>query len=198
MLFHLEERNVCEHHQHRNQENHGDFQNLESPLEPAFFACRHDWYCSQSTFITYTRTRLPYNPAFRRQDPSVVSSGAAVENRDMGYLTPQIKRRAFLALAIAVTLFASVAATRITYRRFQLGREMSDVEKEVASLQEEQDALNEQLASLDDFSTIEQAAREVLNLQQEGEHVVILLPNGQETTTQKEQAPEEEQPEQKG
>lgn len=100
----------------------------------------------------------------------------------MDIVTPLIRRRLLLLLIVSAIVFATVAAMRITYRRFQLSRSLTDVEREIAELELQQSALTDSLASFNEFATIEQTAREVLNLQREGEQVVILLPNGQEVT----------------
>lgn len=92
----------------------------------------------------------------------------------------RIQRRLLLLVLVSAVVFVTVSAIRMTYQRFQLGRTLSAVEQEIVALEEERSVLTNALASFDEFSTIEQAAREVLNLQREGEQVIILLPTGEE------------------
>ena len=110
----------------------------------------------------------------------------------MEFMTPEMKKRGLLLLLASAIIFTTIAATRITYRRFQLNRTLSEVEQEIADLEAQKAELTETLSSFNEFATIEQAAREVLNLQREGEQVVILLPNGEETTIAEEEEASEE------
>lgn len=110
----------------------------------------------------------------------------------MDFTSSEMKKRGLLLLLASAIIFTTIAATRITYRRFQLSRTLSEVEQEIADLEAQKAELTETLSSLNEFATIEQAAREVLNLQREGEQVVILLPNGEETTTTGEEETEAE------
>lgn len=110
----------------------------------------------------------------------------------MDFLTPQLKKRGLLLLLASAIIFTTIAATRITYRHFQLNRTLSEVEQEIADLETQKAELTESLSSYNEFATIEQAAREVLNLQRKGEQVVILLPNGQEAPAPGEEGISEE------
>ena len=119
-----------------------------------------------------------------RSTTGVVGWLLSVENRSMEFSLPKRwKHHAVVVVLAAVSVVVTGAATRMTYRRFQLGQTFTEVEQEIAMLEEERTQLTDTLASFDEFATIEQAAREVLNLQREGEQVVILLPTGEPVTT---------------
>lgn len=100
----------------------------------------------------------------------------------------RIRLVAVLFATIAVVVAAS--ATRLSYKYYVIGQEIGKVNKEIAELTKEKQNLEQSLASFDDAGVLERQAREKLNLQKEGEHVVILLPSGetqmkQDESTQK-------------
>jgi len=90
------------------------------------------------------------------------------------------KKRIVLIVMLSAAVFLVAAASKMTYRQFRLRGELTQVEQEIVELKAERAELNRSLDAFGELATIEKAAREVLNLQREGESVVILLPSGED------------------
>lgn len=89
----------------------------------------------------------------------------------------RLRVRIIVILFAAAAIAIAAAAARLTYRNYQIGQATDSIEAEIADLERERAELERTLASLGDVAAVERAARGDLNLQKEGEKVVILLPS---------------------
>ena len=85
-------------------------------------------------------------------------------------------KKATILFSIAL-IFVMVFAAKILYQKYQIDREIANLQKQADKIKQD----NNQLSYLIQYFSTEQyqekEAREKLNLQKEGEHVVV-LPNG--------------------
>lgn len=95
----------------------------------------------------------------------------------------QAKRRIILIAILSALLFTAMAAIKLTYNHFRIISEMDRVQKQIADLQRQKSDLEKTRSSFGNIAQVEQIARETLNLQKPGEHVVILLPAQAQTET---------------
>src|SRR3990167_8832433 len=98
----------------------------------------------------------------------------------MALTMTRFRSRAMLTALIAAAMLTGTAAARVTYRRFHIVQEIRAVDAEIGTLKREKEELERTRDTLNDFATIEKAARELLSLRREGENVVVLLPTGEE------------------
>jgi len=100
----------------------------------------------------------------------------------------QFRGKLILACVLAALLVVGAAAARLTYRNFRIATDIDQVEAEIAALEREKEEVESAIAGIQDVASLERAAREQLNLQREGEKVVILLPTGEEEVKPEETA----------
>ena len=94
----------------------------------------------------------------------------------MHILYSKIGRLAILGIFIflAFVIFKQFSSA------YQNNSQLRALEKSILELHEENEAIKKETALSDDPNIIEREARAQLNLKKEGEHVVIIIPSGNE------------------
>lgn len=82
--------------------------------------------------------------------------------------------RGFLFLLIIATIWVVLICLKITNKRYQMAKEISNIQQEISQLQKENQDLAVAIESFNNPSFLEKEAKRRLNLRKEGEEVVIL------------------------
>ena len=80
----------------------------------------------------------------------------------------------FLGVGFVVLIFIALALGRETYRKYQVQEKIDELQQEVTSLEQNNQELNDMIAFLQTDEYRERQARQKLDLQKEGEQVVIV------------------------
>jgi cell division protein FtsL len=85
--------------------------------------------------------------------------------------------KGFLFLLIIATIWVVLICLKITNKRYQMAREISNIQQEIDQLKKENQDLAVAIESFNNPSFLEKEAKRRLNLRKEGEEVVILPKN---------------------
>ncbi len=83
----------------------------------------------------------------------------------------------FIFILILIFIGVITAATKESYRKYQISKETTGLKKEIESLKEENELLSNILDYLNSEKSLEKEARLKLNLLKEGEKLVIIAPD---------------------
>jgi len=91
---------------------------------------------------------------------------------------------------LAIVLYIVFSAGRLVYKNYQLNQEEANLKSEVASLENEVQDLKNQIVYYQSDSYKEKMLRAKLNLQKEGEKVVVITapPDVQQVTEEKKES----------
>src|SRR3989339_1948162 len=93
----------------------------------------------------------------------------------------------FLFILIIATIWVVLICLKITSKRYQMAREINNINQEIERLKQNNQNLTALIESFNNQSFLEKEAKRRLNLRKEGEEVVILPKNefsDNQTTTQ--------------
>lgn len=102
----------------------------------------------------------------------------------------------FVFLLILILIGIITAATKESYRKYQIDKEVANLKEEMESLKERNELLSDLLDYFDSEKSLEKEARLKLNLLKEGEKLVIISPDKNKKTDSESQASEDSQKEQ--
>jgi cell division protein FtsL len=91
--------------------------------------------------------------------------------------------KTFLFLLLLLTIWVALACVKIAHKRYQMAREIDNIQKEIEQLKKDNQTLSVLINSFNNPSYLEKEAKRRLNLRKEGEEVVILPQQNIATTS---------------
>lgn len=98
-----------------------------------------------------------------------------------------------IIIGLFILIFLSVALGKELLRRYEVNKEIAQLEKEIATLEKENIDINDLMNYFNTNSYIEKEARQKLGLQKEGETMVILPKEGDNQESSNTTSEEEEE-----